>query len=189
MKRLAFLVLGLVLLGVACVLPGAPRPRPTPITQDHVYADSLGAQVVATSVEDNDGQRWHARNGADLAYWADDVIGQLHAGPRDITLALGMNDAMGWTPHDRAVWAWVLAAAQRDDCISVVLPNARESFEGLERARFEITHMTDRWVDWNPPADVWADDGIHLAAWGPGAQYATDIRHAVVMSAAGLCDA
>jgi hypothetical protein len=79
-------------------------------------------------------------------------------------LALGTNDLIkdgGWNATDVAVWSWVIAAAQTDDHIIVVLPwvteLAEDDFPGilteLSEARAWLTTYAPHYVDWRIPVD------------------------------------
>jgi hypothetical protein len=184
--------LALSIVGNACQ-PPAPPPEP----RSYVYGDSLGAQIIATPIEDGDGRTWRVENGAPLSRWADSVIAAFHAGPADVTLALGTNDAIkggGWNRDDVAVWSWVIMARQPDDRLTVVLPHVQASAEivfpgvlaNVEAARAWLMAHT-RYVDWRPPVmldpTLIADDGVHLSGMP-----AVEARYSVVDEAARLAE-
>jgi hypothetical protein len=191
--------LALSIVGNACQPPTAP-PEP----RSYVYGDSLGAQITSTPIEDGDGRTWRVESGAPLSRWADSVIAAFHAGPADVTLALGTNDAIkggGWNADDVAVWSWVIMAREPDDRLTVVLPHVQACaelqfpgiLENVERARdwLSVT-LPGRTVDWRPVVEtkptIIAADCIHLAAFGPEVNEPVQARYGVVDEAARLAE-
>jgi hypothetical protein len=216
--RLVALALGLVLTflftgAAACRPTPVPNPVPRPTTTTvrptttttavptspdrHVFADSLGAQVVAAGLTQGDGHIWHALAGAPLSHWASQVITAAQTRPRSITLALGSNDAGtwtgGWDSADEAVWSWVIAAVPRTTDVIVILPHftqpAEVTFPGVlaevDQARSWLTGLpadrVDCTLDWRGAVDgqgLFLVDGIHA-----GDHRTVEARHALTTQA------
>lgn len=177
---------------------GAPTP-PAVNTSRYVFADSLGAQVVAAGLTEGDGHIWRAEAGATLERWADQVTAAAAKNPRSISLALGSNDAAtwkadwGWTVHDQAVWSWIIMSVNPDTCLSVVLPHFEASAEiqypgilaEIEQARAWLSTVphVDHVADWRPVVEShpgWLVDGIHV-----GSVEAAQARHDISIEGCG----
>lgn len=159
----------MLLIAVTACLPRTSvtrHPEPAP-TRTVIWGDSLTDQVVATTLEDGDPYYWRSHFGYELADWEDgetttDVVDTMQRGATVAVLALGTAEILnGWDSNDVAVWSWVIASAQVDDDIVVILPwvteNAEQDHPGVlaerDEARAWLTTYAPHYVDWRIPVD------------------------------------
>jgi hypothetical protein len=199
-----------LLVGVGCVPYQSPPAPAAPVVTSDVFADSMGAQMQAQGLTDDDPHRqWKVMNGATVVYWAYEIAGAVNdPNAQVVTLALGGNDAApwgddgGWTASDEQAWWDTLAWVTSHKCAVVVLPWMTEQVEqwypgslaSVDRARawfaeaaallprLVVADWRDVVVNWTGDTPVMADDGVHL-----GSAPAAEARYALIINAETRC--